>query len=315
MRFVVLAGAAVAGGLLASSCSVAFDLGRQQCDGAEDCEGSGIPGAVCEENVCVAPEGPGQGGGPATSSTTTTVGTGGAGGGTGGSGSGGEDPRWGCLGSFEAPVPEDTVVYPFRIELATSAGNPPPGLSIRLCPILDVDCQSPVEGIDQPDENGDVSLELAPSFKGFIEVTATDLMPTLVFLPRLVVLPPKRQIIRVVREVEFAAIVSSSGQEFDPTRGVAILLTEDCQQERAGGVKLTTASADEATIPFYFKGLLPDFDATQSDEEGAGGWVNLPVGFLSAEARLAATDEFIGVATFDSRPNTLSYVPIGPTEP
>jgi hypothetical protein len=116
-----------------------------------------------------------------------------------------------------------------------------------------------------------------------------------------------------VRVVEFNSIVTSSGQDYDETRGTAIVLTEDCQQERVAGVVLSTENGDENTIPYYFKGLIPDFDATQTDDQAAGGWVNLPPGFITAEARRVETDQFIGVAGFQSRAGTLSYVPIGPT--
>lgn len=307
------AGLAAAGvvGLVVSSCSLAFDLGRQQCDSTADCEESGLSGAVCEDQVCVSRADP-----VGSTAATTTSGAGGAGSSSSSSGTGGEDdPRWACLGSFEEPEPDpdSTIVYPFRIELATSAGNPPDELAIRLCATLDTLCASPIDDAPQPDEDGAFELELAPSFQGFFEVTATDLMPTIVFLPRLVVLPPTQQVIRVVRVTEFNAIVTSSGQDYDETRGTAIVLTEDCQQERVAGVVLSTANADENTIPYYFKGLIPDFDATQTDDQAAGGWVNLPTGFITAEARRVETDQFIGIAGFQSRAGTLSYVPIGPT--
>ncbi len=287
-------------GVVGSSCSLAFDLGREQCESSADCAEVGFA-ATCQNKVCVA------------------VGDGGGGQGQGGQGGqgghGGEDPLWGCLGDFQPPAPEPggKVAYHYRIELAVNAGQPPPGLTVKLCGLLDFNCDSPLP-LDDPDAEGNVLFELDADVEAYLDIAATDLKPTRAYLPSPpVVMPPKEKVIRVVRDMEFANIVATSGKSYDPTRGTVILLTVDCNDDRAAGVRLETDDKDVDSIPYYFKGQLPNFTATETDLQGAGGWVNLPVGLVNARAFHAATGKAIGSASFESRANALAYVPIGPT--
>ncbi len=282
------------------SCSLAFDLGREQCETAEDCTDLGLAGS-CVDKVCVEPAAGGGG--------STTTGQGGEG------GQGGVDPQWDCIPGFQPPMPVsgEPVSYHYRIELATSAGDPPPGLTVQLCALLDVACANPLP-LDPPDATGSVFFELPYGQVAYLDIDATELMPSRAYLPiPPVVLPPKEKVIRVVRTNEFNAIVISSGQTYDPTRGVAIMLTQNCDDDRAAGVTLETASADGTTIPYYFAGQLPNFEVTQTDGQGAGGWVNLPVTTVQATARRASNGQLIGTASFASRPGGISYVPIGPS--
>ncbi len=283
------------------SCSLAFDLGREQCESAEDCAELG-PNTTCENKVCVAIQSAGGGGGSSSS-------------GGGGQGQGGEDPLWGCIDEFVSPVtsPTEMVTYNYRIELAVNPGQPPPGLMVELCGLLDFTCASPFP-IDQVDPDGTVIFTLTADTEAFLKIDGDMLKPSRAYLPTPpVVLPPKQKIIRVVREDEFANIVLTSGKTYDPTRGTVIMLTVDCNDDRAAGVQLASDEIDADTIPYYFKGQLPNFTVLETDLQGAGGWVNLPVGLVNARAVRTATGEPIGSASFSSRANELAYVPIGPT--
>jgi hypothetical protein len=211
------------------------------------------------------------------------------------------------------PEPGEPITYTFRFELAVSPNTPPPGLAVQLCALLDVDCQAPVPGLPAPDASGTLVFEADAAFEGFLQISADDLVPSLAFLPAPIVLPPTEKVIRVVRTPEFNAIIASTGQTYDPTRGVAIVLTSDCQDARAAGVVLESANADAASVPYYFKGQIPDLMATETDMQGAGGWLNLPAELVTVTARRAGTGEFIGVVGFRSRAGTISYAPIGPT--
>lgn len=299
---VVSRSTAIAGSLLLGvgglSCSLAFDLDREQCETAADCSDVGFS-ATCENRVCVALS---QGGG--------------GGGGVGGEGgSPPVDPLWGCLADFQSPVtnPGQIIPYHYRIEGVLAPGVPPAGLMVRLCGLLDLGCASPLP-LDPPDADGNVLFELPADVEAFLDISATDLMPTRAYLPAIpVVIPPKEKIIRVVTTAEFQGLVDSSGQTYDPMRGVAVMLTVDCNDDRAAGVQLSTNDSDADTIPYYFKGQLPNFTATQTDVQAAGGWVNLPAGLVSAQATLASVLTPIGAASFQSRPGGIAYVPIGPT--
>lgn len=282
---------------VASSCSLAFDLGREQCTSAADCTALGSEGATCVDNVCV----------PA-------AGTGGGATGGGGAG-GGVDPAWACLGSFETPTAA-MIAHTFRFEYATAAGVPPPDLAIELCSSLDVACANPVPGIPQPDAMGSVTLELAPTFTGFLKINSSDtLMPSVAYLQSPVVLPPNENVIRLIRPSEFAALVAASKQTYDDTRGVAVILTDNCLDQRSAGVVITTSDTDPDTVGFYFRGNLPDVEATSTDEQGAAGFLNLPLGIVTVDGFVGVDGPFIGEASFEARAGTISYVTVGPTPP
>jgi hypothetical protein len=208
----------------------------------------------------------------------------------------------------------EMITYHYRIELAVNPGQPPPGMMVELCGLLDFTCANPFT-IDEVDtDNGNVTFTLTADTEAFLKIDGTDLKPSRAYLPTPpVVLPPKEKVIRVVREEEFANIVLTSGKTYDPTRGTVIMLTVDCNDDRAAGVQLASDEVDADTIPYYFKGQLPNFTVLETDLQGAGGWVNLPVGLINARATRSGSGEAIGSASFSSRAGELAYVPIGPT--
>jgi hypothetical protein len=304
LRAATLLGCAALAGA-AAGCSLAFDLGRQQCENTSDCEIAGFKGAVCKDHVCVPPAGPGGPGG----------GGAGAGAGSGAGGSGGApDPAWACLGSFQTPQPPagQNIAYQYRFEYATQANVVPAGLTVKLCSSLDVDCQTPVT-IPPPDAKGVVAFDQPPSFRGFLDVTSDDTMHSFAYLESPIVLPPKENLVRLIRPNEFTAILAAAQQTYDPMRGIAVVLTDDCLDERSAGVALETLQTDPKTVGFYFRGNLPDLKATSTDDEGAGGYLNLPISLITVDAKRADTKQLIGEASFQSRPGVISYVFVGPT--
>jgi hypothetical protein len=270
--------------MVSSACSFTVDADRAQCVRDDDCATRGFANTSCVAGVCQAIEAV-------------------------------EDPEWSCLGEFEPPslAEGELVPYRLRFEGSTQPNVPPLNLSIRLCSNLDWKCDSPILGIPQPDASGSVTLELERTFRGFLEVEATGLKPTLVFLPPLVTWPPREELFRLIQAAEFVALAEAVQIPYNPALGFSVLLAQNCLGNRASGVVLASADGDESTLPYFFKGGVPDFDAVQTDVQGAGGWTWIPVGQVSAEARRASTGELIGVAGYYSRPDHISYVPIGPT--
>lgn len=299
----LLASAALAWAALAifsiGGCSLAFDLDREQCETNEDCAALGLTDATCSaDKVCVA------------------GGTGGNGqGGEGTGGAGGDPPlpeNFACIEGYQAPDPGDMIAHEYRFEKATN-GDPPTNASLKVCQSLDAACATP-ELTLVPDVDGIVQFDLASDFQGFMEFTADDAMGTLVFFQRPVVIPPSQKVIRFVDQPTFLALASSAGVTVDLARGVTILLSHDCADERAAGVRFTTSEGDDQMIPFHFIGSFPDPDATETDAQGAGGFVNIPLGNLTVQATIAETGRIIGESTFFVRAAHISYVPMGPTE-
>jgi hypothetical protein len=227
----------------------------------------------------------------------------------------GGDPQWACLPDFAPPsiAAGSLVSYRLRFERGREANVPPAGLSVRLCRNDDATCAAPVVDIPEPDATGLLTLELDPTFRGYLEVEATDHMPSLAFLPPLVSATPEPQLIRLIQEFDFSVLLRTTNIPYDAERGFAILLTNSCLDQRSAGVVLSSPDTDELTVAYYYRAGQPDPDALETDERGAAGWSRLPVGTVVAEARRADTLEFIGVAEFQSRAGFVTYVPIGPT--
>lgn len=301
----LLASAALGGVALATilfgGCSIAFDLDREQCETNDDCAALGFAGATCgADKVCV----------------TASDGGGGQGGeGQGGSGGSPLPENFACLDGYTAPDPGATVHHDYRFEIATAdPGTPPVNAMMKVCRSLDASCSDPelTMGLDAA---GVAEFDLASDFQGFIELTADNTMPTLVFFQQPVIIPPGQKVIRVIDETSFTNLSNLAGVTVDPTRGTAILLAHDCADERSPGVRFTSSEIDEDTTPYHFKGSLPDPDATETDEQGAGGFANIVPGNITVQATIADGGRFIGESTFSVRAGHLSYVPMGPTQP
>ncbi|MEM9693934.1 MAG: hypothetical protein AAGA56_15405 [Myxococcota bacterium] len=269
-------------GLFTASCSLQFDLDQEQCQTDADCTESGLPRPRCIDAVCVGDDTP---------------------------------PEWACLANFVSPEPGDVVEHPLRFEYITEPGVVPEGLTLRLCNSVDPMCTSPNDDVAQPDADGRVVVTTDPTFQGFLQVTSDDSKLTIVYLQPPAVLPRQENVVRMIRTPEFDGLVRLNDLELDPTRGAAVINTENCLDERAAGVSLTTVDTDEDTLGFYFSGAIPDFEATATDAQGSAGFYPLPVQSVQVEAFRADTMEFIGKTSFQILPDTLTYAFIGPTEP
>jgi hypothetical protein len=310
-------------------CSLLVDADRLQCTTDADCLDRGFDGAICIEALCqsaplLQPE---EGGAPREEPSVAVMVARDAGADAPAATvpldagvpvrDAGADPEWGCLANFAPPSVADgsLVSYRLRFESGRQANVPPEGLALRLCRNDDATCAAPIVDIPEPDATGLLTLELDPTFRGYLEVEANDHMPSLAFLPPPVVSPPEPQIIRLVQRFDFGALLRAADIPYDADRGFAFVLTNSCLDQRAAGVVLSSLGLDELTAAYYYRDGQPDAEALQTDARGAGGWSQLPVGTIVAEARRADTLEFIGVAEFQSRAGFVSYVPIGPTPP
>lgn len=283
-----------------SACTVALDLGREQCEAARDCAELGFDGATCVEGVCQVATGSNSSSSSDASSSST----------------GDPDPEWGCLGSFTTPMvaPGEKLVHNYRFELAIGApGTPPADLAVKLCNKLDLECQNPLMN-PVPDASGAITLELDPAFDGFIEATSSETLPALVAMQKPVVLPQSQKVIRMASAAVRDALVAGTGEMLDETKGVALVLTGNCSDQRAAGVSVASQDLDMTSVTFYFRGALPEPEATETDPQGAAGFINIPLGFVEVVATRASTGQIIGQGSFRSKAGVISYLPLGPTQ-
>jgi hypothetical protein len=299
--YVALSSAAVV--VSAASCSVfVIDTAQAQCESAADCVALGI-GDACVDQVCV-------GGGTGA-------------GGTGGGGTGGSepvDPKWGCLGEIEWPAPVNpmtTLRFGFRSAIDSTA---PANIAARFCAALDVECLNPLVS-DIPIVDGVVEFEVESGTIGYLEVTSTvdppTIRPALIYssrpaggsdVPQELPIP-----VILVTPGEYDAIVQSTEFVTNEERGTLLTITTDCTGQPSAGVRIDSTKKDAESTPFYFVGLLPDPDATQTDIGGFGGIFNMPLGAGTVDAFVAADDRWIGRTSFHIRAGWLTNVPIEPT--
>jgi hypothetical protein len=279
-----------------AGCSLVFDFEGQQCASQDDCVALGAENATCVDSVCVVDS------------------SGGAGGTGAGPGSGGSapDPRWDCIADFMPPETGATVEHLYRFEDALTEAVPT-NLEVKVCQILDNTCATPIE-TPMADSNGLVTLELSASFDGYLAVTADGLMNSFVLLQKPVKIPQSEKVIRMASEMVLSSLAENQGADYDPTKGVTIVLASNCLDERAANVTIFSQQAvDGSAVPFYFQDAIPILDATETDEQGAGGFINLPTTFIDYVTRRADTGEDIGSAAMLARAGSITYVPIGPT--
>lgn len=306
-----------------TSCSLALDYDQTQCENAEDCAKRGFTNASCQQNVCVVETG---------SSGTETGAT--------SSSSGMVIPGFECLGTFKNPDPMGMPVnQTFYFENAGSALPMMPGtVEADLCSPLTAECISPTQSNIQLDANGELTVPVGmlPGYLrledampmagvggGMNKPNPMDFRPVLVYENRPVVLPPVKKSVRVISYADFetlALIVQAT--EEPTTHGIVLVLTTDCNDQRAAGVQVEVdpQDTDDKTVAAYFKGQLPKLGQTETDSQGAFAMVNVPVQpngdakAVTFSTKLAATGQRIGSATVFVRAGWITYFHIGPTE-
>lgn len=295
-----------------AGCSLIVDSSAEQCSDDAFCERVAGDGSVCVEGYCSQPADPTSSStttadpagssstsdDPSTSSTSTSADPS-----TTGTEETGDvvDPAWGCA-STPLPVPEEDVTLTIRFaDVVTGAA--PDITSARLCALLDSACMSPILDLDFVD--GEAEATVSPGFEGYVEVMATDIAPSLVYIA-----PAVRNEERFTPLVPDALIDTSAsllGLMFNrKERGIMIAQVRDCTGEFAAGISMEMSKADDETTRFY--GMLPDDTATATSADGTGGFLNVPEGFGTWSASIEATGELVKELRFVHRAGWASLV-------
>jgi hypothetical protein len=256
------------------------------------------------------------------------------------SGTGGTLPAgWECLGKFKYP---DTMGMTIQQEfdfLDALSQQPTMNVKAKLCGPLDGNCATPTMTNLKPDANGSLTVDI-PQMPGFYLDLVDDSGGTggaggngplnrnsIAYLGSPIVVPPTKKTIRLITNAGLQQLAGILSANEDPTHGIAVVLTPNCNDVRSAGVIVTTTDVDAETQTYYFKNSLPNKTATETDAEGAVGIFNLPAGTPGAPrsstftSRLATPEcvanptscQQIGTATVFIRPGTLTYVHVGPS--
>ncbi|MEW5854416.1 MAG: hypothetical protein AB2A00_36915 [Myxococcota bacterium] len=218
-----------------------------------------------------------------SSSTSSSSGGGGTSSSSGGSsssssGTPGTGP-FACVGSVQPVVPSmPTVVKLFEFK-DFGTGNALQGVNVKLCPVEDDACASPVDE-GTTNEEGKVGLTIpvgTEGYQGYLELTSSQIMPTLYFNNRPWV-DNAGFSLELLSPQSVATINALIGAELDPTRGHVGFNVYDCDNEGASGVSASVDTSDENSTQSYVSNGFPTTSTQQTDSSGKGGWANLPTG-------------------------------------
>jgi hypothetical protein len=191
-------------------------------------------------------------------------------------------------------------------DLDTVTGDWLPGVSVRVCTVLDPDCQNASKPV-LTNEAGIAEFDLTGDFSGFFDLRRSDLVPATLYPGHLLAGQMTASVPAYgIRPTAFQALAMSADTTviLGADAGVTIY---DCQDHQASGVSLTYSPSDPGAVPFYFYGGLPSAQATETDGYGLGGIVNVPTGTLMVKATLASNMTPVGSAAFDVRPGALTF--------
>jgi hypothetical protein len=267
---------------LLPACTAVLGAESTQCSVDGDCRARGFAQAVCTNRVCR----------PA------------------------DEARWTCVERDPVPRVAEGETVEVTMELYDPV-RPTVGLArvgVRACARLDVTCATPLAGPVDTDAAGHATLTVPGSFDGYLELKSTSAVPAIWFFsPR----PIRATTYRVplLSAAGFGDVAKNSGATIDPARGHVFLFALDCDLTFgtfAPGVSFSVEPAEATTRSFYLAGGLPSTTATQTDESGIGGFVNLAPGVVTVRGSIVATKRPSGTASVLVRPGTVTYSAIAP---
>jgi len=224
------------------SCSVLIDTKKEQCSVDADCAnlGDAFAGSVCKESVCVKSEDLGPVGCPALD-----------------------------------PSEKPTVTLRFSVSFAGGVPDDPQPFEVLACKRLDTTCKSPLAGpVMAP--NGDlIELEVPTGFQGFLQLKNRDAVPSMVFLGQKVQQDTRFWDLTIPTPSDVTLLGLGTGTKVDTTLGALIMIARDCDRNPLSGA---VASNSTGGTGYYFAAMLPDKTLMATTEEGAAGFVNVPLG-------------------------------------
>jgi hypothetical protein len=184
------------------------------------------------------------------------------------------------------------------------------GVTVRSCPLRDLDCDSSAAASQVTDSLGLANFDLAQDFVWYFDLRRPDLVPTTLYpgnllandsiasFPAYAVTPSEFD------ELAASIMVDDAGLDPNGSVGHVLVTIYDCKDHQATGVAVTFSPTTPGMVPFYLDGL-PNRNATATDDYGIAGAVNVPVGSVAVSAYLPATPTRaafpVGMTTFSVR--------------
>lgn len=294
--------------VLCSACSVLIDSEPQQCETRQDCaeRGGAFEETECIDGYCtvvdqqVLPQEPG----PVPGTCKKD-----------------EDcdaaeacvdkacvSRWECIDDSPATVDEEEVSV--SVLVATSFGEPMPGILAKACRSIDTSCGSPVTEATS-DASGVLHLTLPAGFTGYLEAVAEPFFPMLYYMPSPLRSGMSLPTLSLTPAEIIVGLGLAVGAAPDPERGHVLLSLQSCLGP-APGVHLNAPRADETTIAYYVQDGIPSADREVTTAEGSGGFLNFPPGNAVVDLSSGSLEE-LGSISLTVRPGYITSLTFGPS--
>ncbi|HEY5962209.1 MAG TPA: hypothetical protein VIV60_36885 [Polyangiaceae bacterium] len=220
---------------------------------------------------------------------------------------------WDCLGvgKRDDPKPRPTVEYVGSV-WNISGTSVLADVVLRLCQTTDESCSAPVLSVASVDSV--IRFTVDSSFAGYVELESPGMMPAVVELSRPIgsmrTLPEFRML--DVFTLELFAL--NMGKRIDASLGHALYWTEDCSGSRAPGVSVKALGdlTDETAQYYVVDRKLPSASVTMTDASGGGGFINLPITYVTFEAFRADTKQTISTFPGRIRPGQVTFMVVEP---
>jgi hypothetical protein len=231
---------------------------------------------------------------------------------------------WSCVGQVTWPrATVSPVTYRLQV-MSFSGGAAVDGAQIRLCPLTDYECDSPLSPqIFTTDANGVATLMLPAPYVGYFEITAQDFVPELLVVTPTIVesmLPGTLKGTAVFPSNLFPAFVSNVVPMPDTTTlGVLFIGPYDCDGQPAPNVSFAAdpMKLGPSAAPYYLvNGTTPDPQAKATSNAGqgsliGGGWVQVAPGLVPVTATVDGTR--VALQGMPVRAGALTVVYLVPT--
>jgi hypothetical protein len=216
-------------------------------------------------------------------------------------------PEWACLDGQPPPANDEigsTIVTYTMLIVDTVTRQPPPGLTVRACSPLDIECSVPMLENVQADGDGLVRARVPINFAGFFQVQSDVTVPAMLFVDAIVE-DTEAPIMLVIGAMAFQALSQSQGVAVDPQMGHLLLRAYDCNSSFAPGIRFTN---DRGGQPFAFVDTLPIVGQTVTDAQGTAGFINVLPGLAIVESIRVNDNLVTRTASGRIRPGWFTYV-------
>ncbi len=167
-----------------------------------------------------------------------------------------------------------------------------PGVRVRACAsLLDPKCETTGTPWQTTDDGGVVSFKVPDDFAGFIQATRSDLL-RYSFVPGNLPagVSSATDPFSLVSLAGAAALVSvlavDAAPSFRPDSGAGLVFftVYDCEDDSAPGISVSISNPD--AVAFYATSGFISLTATETQQVGAGGFFNVPVGSVTLTATM-----------------------------